>query len=138
MEVRSNLFWTPDLASSFKKMHGYDIGKYAMLFAVDNGLGFGSAYPDRVYTDAPDRGQGYVSDYRATMTSLLTLYYEHLAEWSERFLGLEFSGQVGYNLPVDMVSLLDMPDPCLKQLTLSSVGSYSCSRCTRRRIFRIW
>lgn len=47
----------------------------------------------------------------------MTLYYEHLTEWSERFLGLEFSGQAGYNLPVDMVSLLDMPDPCLKQLT---------------------
>lgn len=57
MEVRSNLFWTPDLASSFKKIHGYDIVKYAMLLAVDNGLGFGSAYHDRVYTDAPDRGQ---------------------------------------------------------------------------------
>jgi hypothetical protein len=134
VEVRSNLFWTPDLASSFKKMHGYDIGKYAMLLAIDNDLGFGSVYLDRVYTDASDRGQRYVSDYRATMTSLLTLYYEHLTEWSERFLGLE----VGYNLPVDMVSLLDMPDPCLKQLTLSSVGSYSYSRRTRRRIFRIW
>ncbi|PVH72560.1 hypothetical protein DL98DRAFT_610481 [Cadophora sp. DSE1049] len=87
-------------------MHGYDIGKYAMLLAVDNGLGFGTTYPDRVYTDAPDRGQGYVSDYRSTMTSLLTLYYEHLAEWSERFLGLEFSGQVGYNLPVDMLEVI--------------------------------
>lgn len=87
-------------------MHGYDIGKYAMLLAHDNGLGFGSLYLDRIYTDAPDRGQGYVSDYRATMSSLLALYYKHLVNWSKRYLGLEFSGQVGYNLPVDMASLI--------------------------------
>ncbi|KAH7417837.1 hypothetical protein BKA64DRAFT_738388 [Cadophora sp. MPI-SDFR-AT-0126] len=106
VEVRSSLFWTPDLANSFRKMHGYDIGKYAMLLAAGNGLSFGTTNPDRVYTDAPDRGQGYVSDYRTTMTSLLTLYYEHLVEWSERFLGLEFSGQVGYNLSVDMLEVV--------------------------------
>ncbi|PVH68452.1 hypothetical protein DL98DRAFT_554829 [Cadophora sp. DSE1049] len=87
-------------------MHGYDIGKYAMLLAHDNGLGFGSLYPDRVYTDASDRGQGYVSDYRATMSSLLALYYGHLVNWSKRYLGLEFSAQVGYGLPVDMLELV--------------------------------
>jgi hypothetical protein len=104
VEVHSNLFWTPDLAQIFRKMHGYEIEKYTMLLAVDNGLSSGSVYTDRVYSDAPDRGQGYVSDYRATMSSLLTVYYEHLVKWSKKYLGLEFSGQVGYNLPVDMVS----------------------------------
>jgi hypothetical protein len=102
--VRSNLYWTPDVAKTFKKMHGYGIGKYAILLAVDNGLSFNSEYTDRVYSDAPDRGQGYVADYRATMSSVLNIYYEHLVKWSEQYLGLEFSAQTGYGLPVDMVS----------------------------------
>ncbi|KAM0138973.1 hypothetical protein ACHAO1_003305 [Botrytis cinerea] len=106
VEIKSSLYWTPDLAITFKEMHGYDIGKYAMLLATDNGLGFSTEYPDRVYTDALDRGQGYLFDYRATMTTLLSLYYEHLVNWSRRYLGLEFSAQTGYNLPVDMLEVI--------------------------------
>ncbi|KAM0145492.1 hypothetical protein ACHAPG_011591, partial [Botrytis cinerea] len=77
-----------------------------MLLATDNGLGFSTEYSDRVYTDALDRGQGYLFDYRATMTILLSLYYEHLVNWSRRYLGLEFSAQTGYNLPVDMLEVI--------------------------------
>ncbi|KAF7898807.1 hypothetical protein EAE99_012363 [Botrytis elliptica] len=106
VEIKSRLYWTPILANTFREMHGYDMGKYAMLLANDNGLGFSTEYPDRVYTGAPDRGQGYLSDYRATMTALLSLYYEHLVNWSRRYLGLEFSAQTGYNLPVDMLEVI--------------------------------
>lgn len=104
VEIASNLYWTPNLAETFKKMHGYDIGKYAMLLSYNNGLGFSSSYPQRFYTDEMDQGRGYVDDYRATMTSLLMEYYKHLVEWSNQYLGMEFSGQMGYNLPVDMAS----------------------------------
>jgi hypothetical protein len=109
VEIHTNTYWTPDLTRAFKKTHGYDIGKYVMLLAVDNGIGFGAVYPDRVYTDEEDRGEGYVADYRATMSSLLTDYYKHLVKWSEKYLGMEFSAQVGYNLPVDMVCLVNLP-----------------------------
>lgn len=77
-----------------------------MLLAYGNGLGFGTLYPQRFFSDAPDRDQGYITDYRATLSYLLGTYYEHLTDWSNNYLGLGFSGQIGYNLPVDMVSRL--------------------------------
>jgi hypothetical protein len=61
-------------------------------------------YPVAYITDAADHGQGYVADWRSTMTSLLSDYYQHLVDWSQSYLGSPFSGEVGYNLPVDMVS----------------------------------
>lgn len=90
-------------------MHGYDIGKYIMLLSEGNGLllsSQGEPIPNSFITDAPDRGQGYVSDFRATLTHLLSTYYDHLTNWSNEYLGLQFSAQVGYNFPVDMVGTL--------------------------------
>lgn len=85
-------------------MHGYDIGKYTMLLSYGNGLGFNTTYPLRIFSDDPVREQGYVADYRATLSYLLATYYDALVEWSHEYLGLNFSGQIGYNLPVDMVT----------------------------------
>jgi len=100
--VASSLYWTPNLAATFKQMHGYDIGKYTMLLSHGNGYS-GTVYPAWIFSDAADRGHGYVADYRATLSYLLTTYYDHLVQWSNEYLGREFSGQTGYNLPVDMV-----------------------------------
>jgi hypothetical protein len=83
-------------------MHGYDIGKYSILLAQNNG-GYTNTYLNWFVTDGPDQGQGYVADYRATLGSLLNTYYDAITAWSNDYLGLQFSAQVGYNLPVDMV-----------------------------------
>jgi hypothetical protein len=104
-EILSPGFWTPKLQATFLSQHGYDIGKYVMLLAQSSGLQFMVEYPVGYITDAADQGQGYVSDWRATMTYLLGTYYQHLVDWSHSYLKSNFSAQVGYNMPVDMVCL---------------------------------
>lgn len=91
-------------------MHGYDIGKYTMLLSYGNGLGFGTTYPLQIFSDNPVQAQGYIADYRDTLTYLLTTYYDHLVQWSREYLGLSFSGQIGYNLPVDMLEVIPSVD----------------------------
>lgn len=57
-------------------------------------------------TDDNAEWSGFVADYRATMTTLLETYLTNITEWSNEVLGLEFSQQVGYNLPVDMLQVI--------------------------------
>ena len=38
------------------------------------------------------------------MTILLGTYYDSLVNWTNSYLNLQFSGQIGYNLPTDMLS----------------------------------
>jgi uncharacterized membrane protein len=105
VEILSPGFWTPNLQATFLAQHGYDIGKYVMLLAQSSGLQFMVEYPVGYITDAVDQGQGYVSDWRTTMTYLLGTYYQHFVDWSHSYLNSSFSAQVGYNMPVDMVYL---------------------------------
>ncbi|PVH71603.1 hypothetical protein DL98DRAFT_383782, partial [Cadophora sp. DSE1049] len=112
VEIRSQVYWTPKLRETFKDMHSYDIGKYVMLLASNNGLGLNPPGPENFETDAPGRGQAYVDDYRSTLSYLLTTYYQHLVDWSREYLGMQFSGQIGYNLPVDaqIIPIVDAPE----------------------------
>lgn len=103
VEISSSLYWTPELPTVFNRMHGYDIKKYVFLLSANNGLAWGINYNNTFVTDAPDQGQGFIADYRAILSYLLLTYYETLTKWSNEYLGLQFSGQIGYNLPVDMV-----------------------------------
>lgn len=61
-------------------------------------------------TDVGDGGAGFVADFRATLTSLLMVYYKHIIDWSHEYLGMEFSGQIGWNLPVDMLQAVAVAD----------------------------
>jgi hypothetical protein len=97
------VYWTPDLAVIFENMHGYDITKYTMLLAFNNGEGFITFYPEEFYLDKVALNQQIVDDYRSLLSYLLTTYYDHLTNWTNEYLGLKFSAQVGYNIPVDMV-----------------------------------
>jgi hypothetical protein len=108
VEIPSSLYWTPAFAATFKQMHGYDIGKYTMLLSYNNGLQFDTIYPTRFVSSTPTLDYGIIADYRATLSYLLTTYYDHLVQWSNDYLGLPFSGQVGYNMPVDMASFTNV------------------------------
>ncbi|KFZ03789.1 hypothetical protein V502_10661 [Pseudogymnoascus sp. VKM F-4520 (FW-2644)] len=101
VEVASEVYWTPKLKDTFYKLNGYDVGKFVMLLTIDNGLTIGQNYPTSIKTDAEDGGQGYVEDYRNALTTSLQYYYKALTDWSKSYVGAEFSGQIGYNLPVD-------------------------------------
>lgn len=74
--------------------------------AVDSGL-------VRFVSNGEDQGSGFVADFRFTMTHLLMTYLKYLNEWTHETLRLQFSQQVGYNLPVDMlmaIASVDVPE----------------------------
>lgn len=52
---------------------------------------------------------GVVSDFLSTLNVGLEAYYNHLVNFTNS-LGLKFSGQIGYNLPVDMLRAVPVAD----------------------------
>lgn len=102
--MSAQVVWTPGLPDAFQTAHGYNISSFAILLAQNNGNGVNSPpVPVWFITDAPDQGEGIVADFRDTMTVLYGTYVDHFVQWSQEFLGLEFSAQIGYNMPVDML-----------------------------------
>ena len=53
-------------------------------------------------TNEPDRGASHVTDYRQTLTELNAAYLDTLTRWTNS-LGVQFSAQIAYNLPMDML-----------------------------------
>lgn len=84
----------------------YPIEKYIPLLAGRNGLlsQASSIGPHFFILDTEDQGAGIVGDWRHTMATLLGTYYNWLVHWTNSYLDLQFSGQIGYNLPKDMLS----------------------------------
>ncbi|KAK4625209.1 uncharacterized protein CLAFUR5_06080 [Fulvia fulva] len=79
----------------------------------DNGGGVGGgmtgqdfADPDDFVLDSTEEGVNVVADFRQTMTELNKQYLNGLTDFAHS-LGLGSNAQVGYNLPVDMLS--DIP-----------------------------
>lgn len=110
VEIMSPSFWTPNLTTTFQQMHGYKIEPYVMLLAQNSGLQFMVEHPIGYVSDAPDQGVGYVHDFQQTMTYLLGTYYQHFVDWSHEYLGSNYSAQVGYNMPVDMLAIVPIVD----------------------------
>lgn len=98
-------WWTPQLLKNFRENRGYDLNKYLPLIfswnTDSNGL---LASPDHYFTDAVDMGLNYVEDYRQMLTEGNRAYLETLTNWSTSALQSQFSAQVVYNLPMDMLS----------------------------------
>ena len=60
-------------------------------------------------TNEPDRGASHVTDYRQTLTELNAAYLSTLTGWTNS-LGVQFSAQVAYNLPMDMLENIPSVD----------------------------
>ncbi|KAL3461690.1 hypothetical protein BJX64DRAFT_300077 [Aspergillus heterothallicus] len=111
-EIPNKVYWTPGLPEAFRKRTGYEILKWLPLLFHQNGLGFKPQPATWWVTDERDAGNRHVADYRATLGDLNAEYLKTLGEWSNS-LGVKFSTQVGYNLPVDMLTnipLVDIPE----------------------------
>ncbi|KAH7377416.1 secreted protein [Cadophora sp. MPI-SDFR-AT-0126] len=106
LEIASQTFWTPKLQDTFRRVNGYDIDKYVMLLTINNGLSFGINFLDDISTDAPDKGQSRVEDYRSALTVSMKTYLDAMVSWSNRYVNSEFSTQVAYGIPVDMAQLI--------------------------------
>jgi hypothetical protein len=112
VEVKSNISWTPSLPEQFEQMHGYRVHKYLPLMMYgNNNPGVQPSYPGRLksVTDGDTRGRGFENDFRATLAAGYGNYLDTLTSWMDD-LGLQFSSQVSYNLPLDMETNIDRVD----------------------------
>ncbi|KAJ5909561.1 secreted protein [Penicillium tannophilum] len=92
-------FWTPDLQKKFLSNRGYSINKYIPLVVGSGGTTSNITY----VTDESDAGASHIVDYQQTLTELNAEYLDALTKWSND-LGVQFSAQVVYNLPMDMLA----------------------------------
>ncbi|KXH42586.1 hypothetical protein CSIM01_09548 [Colletotrichum simmondsii] len=109
VEVPAPTYWTPELLTRFRQQHNYDLLPYVPLLVGFNGDLMLDDPPISIVSDDPQHAT-IVDDYRSTMTSLYKEYLTAMGDWVHDYLGLEFSAQVGYNLPVDMLSSIPYVD----------------------------
>ncbi|KAI5370266.1 Putative Galactose-binding-like domain superfamily [Septoria linicola] len=94
-------WWTPGLLDVFRSKTGYDLNKYLpLIFSYDTEHNGPLASPDRFFTDSDDLGQAFVNDYWVALES-------------------QFSAQVVYNLPMDMLANI----PAVNAPECESLGS---------------
>ncbi|KAI7530956.1 hypothetical protein KC331_g14398 [Hortaea werneckii] len=105
-----HVWWTPDLLKAFVQSRGYDFAKYLPLIFSENAE-FNAllASINQYFLDSAGSGQAYVADYRRTLTDLNAIYLRTLRQWANS-LDMQFSAQVGYNLPLDMLTLIPEVD----------------------------
>jgi hypothetical protein len=112
-----NTFWTPKLPDTFSANRGYSVNKYIPLLINTLASSTSSAL---YVTDEPDSGSSHIADYRQTvcfnrfsnldtadleqLTELNAIYLQTLTHWAQQTLGIQFSAQVVYNLPMDMLA----------------------------------
>ena len=60
--------------------------------------------------DTEDQGYGILSDFRELLSVLAGTYTSWMEQWTHDFLGLEFSAQMGYNMPEDMLQTIPYVD----------------------------
>ncbi|CAK7218393.1 hypothetical protein SBRCBS47491_003494 [Sporothrix bragantina] len=108
IEVNPNVYWTPNLPTAFARHHGYSINKYYPLLFHGNSLI--DHFADQFVTDEADEGHSHVAAYRLTLTQGYGEYLDALQKWAQSYLGVAWSSQIGYNMAVDMQSLVAKAD----------------------------
>ncbi|KAH8812100.1 hypothetical protein F5884DRAFT_302871 [Xylogone sp. PMI_703] len=110
VEIQANVYWTKNFTSIFQADHGYSIRKWFPLIFHRNGKGKNSNPGTWWVTDEDDGGVSHIADYRETLTNQYRKYLTTLTSWAENYLGLKFSAQISYNLPMDMLSNIPSVD----------------------------
>ncbi|ETS76560.1 hypothetical protein PFICI_11947 [Pestalotiopsis fici W106-1] len=108
VEIPAPVYWTPGLEKQFKAQHGYSIVPFLPLIQSIGGYQASAPGP-RIVVDAAAFNKGVVGDFLSTLNVGLGNYYNHLVNFTNS-LGLKFSGQIGYNLPVDMLRAVPVAD----------------------------
>ncbi|KAF2645734.1 secreted protein [Massarina eburnea CBS 473.64] len=122
VEIQANVYWTRNLSSIFEEQHRYSIKKWLPILFHRNGK-YKQSNPGIWYvTDEPDGGNVHIADYRATLTSQYQIYENELKRWMNEYLGLQFSAQLSYNLPMDMLANIPTVDaPEMESLDFSDL-----------------
>jgi hypothetical protein len=69
--------------------------------------------PIQVILNTEDSGAQYINDFRDILADGYRDYLQTLRDWTRDYLGLVYSSQVSYNLPMDMatnVPVVDVPE----------------------------
>ena len=99
------VWYTPQLLNAFSAGRGYNLTKYLpLIYQYNNEMPAPLASPDHYYTDEDDEGMSHINDYWQTLTELNQIYLGTLSNWSVNSLQSQFSAQVVYNLPMDMLA----------------------------------
>ncbi|KAF1974068.1 hypothetical protein BU23DRAFT_505855 [Bimuria novae-zelandiae CBS 107.79] len=110
VEIQANVYWTKYLSSIFEDQHNYAINKWLPILFHRNGK-YKQSNPGIWYvTDEPDSGNAHIADYRATLASQYQIYESEVKKWLNEYLGLQFSAQLSYNLPMDMLANIPTVD----------------------------
>jgi len=83
--------------------------------------------PTNIYVlDTEDQGDGILADFRGLLSSLSKEYTDHIELWSRETLHMDFSAQMGYNMPIDMLqTMVDVDVPEAETLSFSNaIDSY--------------
>ncbi|KAJ9499406.1 hypothetical protein H2202_004989 [Exophiala xenobiotica] len=118
VEIEANVFWTQNFSRLFEVDHGYSVNKWLPTLFHRNGHAKESNPPIWWITDAPDSGESRRADYRETargidVSKLAKQYHAYLTglnEWAEQYLDLQFSAQISYNMPMDMLANIPSVD----------------------------
>ncbi|KFY14470.1 hypothetical protein V492_02598 [Pseudogymnoascus sp. VKM F-4246] len=125
LEISGDTYWTPGLLDKFKTKYGYSLRPYIPLIVARNG--YTTRSPKNIYVlDTEDQGQGILDDFRGLLSSLSKEYTDFIGKWSHDVLGMDFSAQMGYNTPMDMLqTMTDVDVPEAETLSFSNqIDSY--------------
>jgi hypothetical protein len=109
-EIGANVYWTKNLTSLFETGHGYSIQQWLPILFHRNGRNRDSMPSTWWVTDEVDGGNSHIADYRQTLGSGYQTYLSTLNSWTREYLGLQFSTQISYNLPMDMLASIPYVD----------------------------
>ncbi|EKV04466.1 hypothetical protein PDIG_88980 [Penicillium digitatum PHI26] len=113
MEFQSNITWTPKLPNAFYKKFGYPLGKFLplLIFGQNNIMAQASnpglvraVFKNSVTTDK------YINDYRSVLADGYGSFLTTMREWLNQDIGLQYSTQVSYNLPLDALTNIPKVD----------------------------
>ncbi|KAH8897356.1 secreted protein [Thozetella sp. PMI_491] len=119
VENNPNIYWTQDLPKAFEQRRGYSLNKWYPLIFHQNSLT--EHFDTWFVTDEADSGNSHIADYRTTLTEQYGEYLDALRTWANDYLNVKFSAQPGYNMAVDMQSVIaNLDAPECEDLAFSS------------------
>lgn len=110
MEMVSSLWWTPDFFANFNRSRGYDITPCLPYLITPGNYWNGAVVPygEAFAAENATFGDKCNQDYRTTLNEGYQEYLAAFETWAHG-LGVEYSAQPAYNLPLNMVRPTRLP-----------------------------
>lgn len=106
----ANISWSPSLPSRFEDKFGYPLTQYLPIIMFQNSGLDSTGVTMECLLDTSDAGLGIRNDYRQALQDGYREYLETYTNWTHSRLGLQYSAQPGYNLNIDMASVVPNVD----------------------------